>query len=969
MHCIAGAGHAIGHAAHYLGEPEFDGAAFGSGAFFANRVNDVSQVFEREIAAIDYKATRQQLHREDIRDLIELTTKRMDIYHLVGTLLLAFVMGWYTDGTIWDLPVWFSDLFIISNFSAVGYLTMTVWMAMHAAVAARSIGTRLLTSYARLSLPTRQELDAIRAPVFGKPLTNVKDFMKRKIWGGPSSDADLKAFMGIYPGQPAVVMFEPGKAGEDIGITFDKKEKNKVVAVREKSQAHRKGVRVGWRITAVEDHAFQSGKFQKVQNSGEPYEVTFDQDQVVVTFKPDSPPGFSVEGDTVTKIQPGSQAEEQGVRVGWRITEYGRNTYQESSGNVAHDGTSSYEITFDQAVQYVESEDHNQHFRVFLEQLPQWLVYDTWSRVCLSFGMNQLLQALSYFSLATLWTKSPMIAIMSFTAVNFLSHIVLWIDSGDVKREWHDEISVLALHVLPASSAVILIVAQAMFPHLVTGERYFESILVILCFFLHGCWLWYLAKTLFANAGDKAGKFQPATFANVLEWIPESKKVLKQHHSFKGLRRDSSTKSLPHSVSDVKASKKSVKGTEESGDDEEEGKPEDYDCCGMVDDEEEEERTQKTAAELASEAVAREVNGGPAPGKWYQTNRKHHDTNVDFTSSKHLPVKILRLFTKATIGWWLIAGLAHSLIISFDGFNRLKDFTGSNNMAPLRKKFIQWPQPHSLFQVSALYCDSSQVLVNSGFSVYSMSENSNMTREALKFVKEGNFGSVICGAHRCNTLSPPDNGQTSWVLGPLQPVSGGETPVTLPRKWRQVAGAWMDCPASAEAACAYGKIAGWDGAKVFVASLLRSTLDKGWRAHPEFEVDPAVGLCADHPKACDDSRQKYDDVRALHLSESGQVLMVLGRGFVDVWDLSKGEVAQRLQLDSNFTSMCQSGKDIYLSREDGSSPIMETTGLPRGIIELLQRPSTKPLALSQNVVSASTLTMNEPSKRPQRLRH
>ncbi|CAK0904933.1 unnamed protein product, partial [Prorocentrum cordatum] len=134
---------------------EIDGAGLSADTFYAVRANTATQKFEKRFSSIGFKVKRQKLHREDIRDLTELTTARMEIYQLVGTLLLAFCMGWYTDSGVWDLPVWFTDLWLISNFAAVGYLLICVWLSMYAAVAARSAGTRLLTSYARLSIPTQ----------------------------------------------------------------------------------------------------------------------------------------------------------------------------------------------------------------------------------------------------------------------------------------------------------------------------------------------------------------------------------------------------------------------------------------------------------------------------------------------------------------------------------------------------------------------------------------------------------------------------------------------------------------------------------------------------------------------------------------------------------------------------------------------------------------------------------------------
>lgn len=128
------------------------------------QANYASQIFQKRLSAIDYTLQWQSLHREDIRDLMQLTAGRMDIYHVVGTLLLTFCFEWYTSNTLLQdekLPFGFVLLFLITNFCALSYLLFSVWLAMHASIASQSIGTRLLTSFARLSIPSKEELDRI----------------------------------------------------------------------------------------------------------------------------------------------------------------------------------------------------------------------------------------------------------------------------------------------------------------------------------------------------------------------------------------------------------------------------------------------------------------------------------------------------------------------------------------------------------------------------------------------------------------------------------------------------------------------------------------------------------------------------------------------------------------------------------------------------------------------------------------
>merc|ERR1712176_749151 len=63
------------------------------------------------------------------------------------------------------------------------------------------------------------------------------------------------------------------------------------------------------------------------------------------------------------------------------------------------DGSSSKLLEVSRKMDETPIEDHNQHFRKFLEELPKWLMYDTYSRVCMSLGVNQVLRSTSFLTL------------------------------------------------------------------------------------------------------------------------------------------------------------------------------------------------------------------------------------------------------------------------------------------------------------------------------------------------------------------------------------------------------------------------------------------------------------------------------------------------------------------------------------------------------------------------------------------
>merc|ERR1719203_2211356 len=79
----------------------------------------------------------------------------MDMYHMVGALLLAFTCTLYTEGLFRGIePPWFTGLYFMSICSAFIYLLLSVWFSMHASVQAQSYGVRLRTRFIRLPIPS-----------------------------------------------------------------------------------------------------------------------------------------------------------------------------------------------------------------------------------------------------------------------------------------------------------------------------------------------------------------------------------------------------------------------------------------------------------------------------------------------------------------------------------------------------------------------------------------------------------------------------------------------------------------------------------------------------------------------------------------------------------------------------------------------------------------------------------------------
>ena len=101
-------------------------AAAASGLFFYNRENfkfDQQQRLQRELLRIEMQIKRFELYREDVRDLVELTVGRMDVYYLVAALFLQFTVILFCQGRIKkDTPPFLLSLFLLSNACAFVYL-------------------------------------------------------------------------------------------------------------------------------------------------------------------------------------------------------------------------------------------------------------------------------------------------------------------------------------------------------------------------------------------------------------------------------------------------------------------------------------------------------------------------------------------------------------------------------------------------------------------------------------------------------------------------------------------------------------------------------------------------------------------------------------------------------------------------------------------------------------------------------
>ncbi|CAE8594512.1 unnamed protein product, partial [Polarella glacialis] len=142
--------------------------------FGYNRGNffyDQKMRIEREYQEQDMRIKQFLLYREDVRDLSELTVKKMDSYLLITLLEIGGCLDMLMHGVLHigerendlDPPTWLLWLYVISLAEAFVYLFLSAWLAIHASVSAHSFSVRLLTQFVRLPIASKDQMNAASA--------------------------------------------------------------------------------------------------------------------------------------------------------------------------------------------------------------------------------------------------------------------------------------------------------------------------------------------------------------------------------------------------------------------------------------------------------------------------------------------------------------------------------------------------------------------------------------------------------------------------------------------------------------------------------------------------------------------------------------------------------------------------------------------------------------------------------------
>eukprot|EP00931_Biecheleriopsis_adriatica_P030767 TRINITY_DN1809_c0_g1_i1.p1 TRINITY_DN1809_c0_g1~~TRINITY_DN1809_c0_g1_i1.p1 ORF type:complete len:883 (-),score=188.21 TRINITY_DN1809_c0_g1_i1:99-2747(-) len=128
-------------------------------------------IFEYQLAETRIKQV--ELWRKDVRDAIEFTPKKMEVYLLVIAIELTGAATCLCKArTPPGAPPWLVAAGVLAVCSAISYLFLGLWFGLHAFVAAQAYKVRILTQLVRLPIPTWTTMEAART--YGSDFESLK---------------------------------------------------------------------------------------------------------------------------------------------------------------------------------------------------------------------------------------------------------------------------------------------------------------------------------------------------------------------------------------------------------------------------------------------------------------------------------------------------------------------------------------------------------------------------------------------------------------------------------------------------------------------------------------------------------------------------------------------------------------------------------------------------------------------------
>lgn len=448
-----------------LGMAATAGTSTAKELFSYNRENfkfDQDQRIARETLRIEMQVKRFELFREDVRDLVELTVDRMDVYHLVGALFLEFCVILFCEGRIQaSAPPFLLSLFLLSNACAFIYLLLAVWLSMHASIASHSFGVRLLTRFVRLPIPSIKQMNSLTSHLKDYERQGISNllrlpFLSKNDWYQDDEEAKK---LGIMPEVAKSKLDLPEAAKAAAGPGPPEMPGPATDGTLSSSMSPARFLMRG-----------SSAKKAAAEKPGAPLLDTAANPQrthsvpILVGDAPDRSTSAGAE-DVKQKsgsAAPGSGRRESGASAAETLEASPPSGASSARRHDAGDASAApprpstllpddMESPFggDDLLAGQSGAPPNRHVQLFRQLQSKWQCYDAYCRVCMGLGVNQILQALSYYSIChtLVENRSPSTGYAMVVLFQCTSVALAVLDLAGLKR--HEIIAIQVVGILP----------------------------------------------------------------------------------------------------------------------------------------------------------------------------------------------------------------------------------------------------------------------------------------------------------------------------------------------------------------------------------------------------------------------------------------------------------------------------------------------------------------------------------------
>jgi len=159
------------------------------------------------------RISQVRLFREDIHDLFQLTIRKMDHYLIINVLMLLFAGGFFYEGRVPPgSPAWLLWVWTMAIGSTLVFLTLSVWLAIHASITAQTFAVRLLTQWLRLPIPGLRPIHAAAVSAAKFEKTRGQDMLRIPI---VSQIDGVKSLADSIMSEPPAAKDEPFTMGNE----------------------------------------------------------------------------------------------------------------------------------------------------------------------------------------------------------------------------------------------------------------------------------------------------------------------------------------------------------------------------------------------------------------------------------------------------------------------------------------------------------------------------------------------------------------------------------------------------------------------------------------------------------------------------------------------------------------------------------------------------------------------------------